>query len=210
MKNKTSKKYVIAIVGLTVVLLVSVFSFTFFKRKAYVSEQELFAYLKDTDNGLMKEQKKDDVKFVVYYKPSDLLVAQDRNLKTEQTSSDVKTAYDNYYYFVVNISKNGQELEASLLTDTEFAKAIQELAFGMREHISILTSEQDTVALAEYLFPRMYGSTGSTSFICAFEKKDIEKSKNFNLVFYHPQVVDTPVKFSFLTKDIKNTPRIKF
>lgn len=209
MKDKATKKNVLVISALAVILLVAVtfFAFTSLVWKSYVSEKELFAYVKERDNGLMKEQKKDDVRFVVYYKPSDLLTAQDKHSNVIQQN---KTVYDNYYYFILNLSQSGQELEATLLTNSDFGKAIQKLAFGMREHISIITSEQDTVALAEYMFPRMYGSTGSTSFICAFEKKDIEKSKNFDLVFYNPQIVESPVKFSFITKDIKNTPRIKF
>jgi|SRR6185312_1541105 len=209
MNNKTSRVYLPITVGITT-LIVVIFAFTLFKKKSYVTEKELYAYVKNPDNGLMKEQTKDDVKFVVYYKPSDLLTAQDRNSKVTQPNSDIKTAYNDYYYFVLNFSKDNQELEASLLTTTDFSKAIQELSFGMKEHINIITNEQDTVELASYLFPRMFGSSGSTSFICAFEKEDIEKSKSFDLVFYHPMIVESPVRFNFANRDIKNTPGIKF
>ena len=212
MKNKKSGSGLAITIGIIVLIVtVAIFSFTLFKKKSHVTEKELYAYVKNPDNGLMKEQTKDDVKFVVYYKPSDLLVAQDKNSKqAQQPPSDVKMAYSDYYYFVINLSKDNQELEATLLTTTDFGKAIQELAFGMNKHISIITSEQDTIELATYLFPRMYGSTGSTSFICAFEKKDIEKSKNFDLVFYHPLIVESPVRFNYITQDIENTPGIKF
>ena len=76
-----------------------------------VSEQQMYAYLDDQENGLKKSQTVGGVQIEVTYRPTDLLVRQELfdNPTMEEVDS-LRAHYGSYYYFCSFIFRQWKRL----------------------------------------------------------------------------------------------------
>jgi hypothetical protein len=196
--------------GIAVIVLLIGLS-SFFSAGKVLSEKDLYQYITIADNGLSKEKNIGDVKLKILYKPSDLLVAQELKTNAQENIEELKKKYHSYYYFILSISKEDSELERYYVRNGEnFSNKVEQLSFGMGQFLKIITSEGDTASIVDYMYPRMYGATGASSFILIFNNEKIKKSEWFDLYFQYPDLEIGKQKFRFNTRDIERCPLVDF
>lgn len=177
-----------------------------------VSQEELLAYLNDENNGVKVSKEVGDVQVALAYKPSDLLIEQELKNKPDITDAEIEKIKANYQkglYFTLSMSKGGQELEVSALGDqSQFAKRIERLSFGMRELVSLQTSDNQKVSLLDHVYSRMYGMTGKSTMLLIFDRAEATQAAGFTVTLNGYDLGIGVNTFRFTTKDIHNVPQL--
>ncbi len=187
--------------------------FTACQQKTFNSKEELMAYVQGADNGLVQQRSVNGVDFTLTYRPTDLLVAQEAiEDATKEQIDSLRKKYHEYLYFNVTLAKNQQEVLTGLAGNrNEFGTMVNQLAFGMGEKVHLFSKTKDTVELADYVYPRLYGMGGGTNMLFVYprNKKLLEED------FFHITIEDIglntgEVGFKIPTKAIKEEPSISF
>ena len=181
--------------------------------KEFGSEKELWAYVKEDVNGYHYQKSVGTVSYSLTYRPTDILVMQELSGKLSNIEIDsLRKKYDEYLYFNLSISSNGQELLNERVGNKgAFGNLVNQLAFGMGEKVDMISSKRDTLALLDYVYPRMYGMGNNTNMLLVYPK---EKSL-LNQEYFHFTIEDLgfstgEVSFKVKTAPIKDQPRLKF
>lgn len=179
----------------------------------FKDEKEFNAYLLDKGNGYMQDVVRQNFKVQLLYRPTDLLVAQELrepfSADTSQINS-LKRKYENYRYFILSISSNGQDALNASTNYAAFSENLSNLAFKMGDYVNMTTSANDTIPVADYHFPRLYGGGGATQLLFAFHKEEMKNTEwvQFNLLDIGMGFGDTI--FRFETKKILEEPKLAF
>ena len=191
---------------LIVLALLSIFAC---QEQQIVSEQELKDYILDPEHGLRKQKKKNEVDIEVIYRPTDLILAQQLDGITDEKerSSTIKN-FDTLSYFVIKLSRKGQEVENTYVSDNDkFVRVTNYLSSAIAGNIRMII-EKDTLSALDAVYTRMYGAASATSVMAVFNT-DVRK-KNGTLKFF---LDDTELglgqnEFEFDLSDIKKTPTL--
>lgn len=174
-----------------------------------LTESELIAYIKNSENGLIQQKQIGNVNYQITYKPTALMINQDlRGGKaTEQLLDSLKRKYSNYYYFMLNVQVNNQEILNNKANDVgEFGQAVYQLSFNMNENTFLVNNQKDTLRLIDYVYPRMFGMSPQTSMLFVFEKGKKDEFLTLYLNEFGLNTGDT--KYKFLVKDINKIPQL--
>lgn len=177
---------------------------------SYLPESELQAYIKEESNGLIKKRTIDPFKFTVQYRPNDLVILQEvgDDLEPEKIAAAANN-FEKYAYFILNLEVDGgSALYKSSQDMAIFSERLQTLAFGMSERVSLITSESDTIRVADYVFDRTFGM-GSTMLMFVFNNEKLADTDwfTFNLKEFGFRTGDQ--KFRFETSDLTAVPRLE-
>src|SRR5690606_33729236 len=116
------------------------------------------------------------------YRPTDLLVNQeiDSDEISEDMVEELRDKYKNYLYFNLSISKNNQELLSTTPKNrNEFGAMVNELAFGMRDNVNLYTKSKDTIDMIDFVYPRMYGMSRTTTIMFVFPREEEHLNEDF-------------------------------
>ncbi|GGF10331.1 hypothetical protein [Flavobacterium limi] len=170
-------------------------------------------YLKDEDNGYYYKKTVSGVDYVLQYRPTDLLVNQELADKINPAQVDkLRKQYGQYLYFNLSMSKNDQELLSGVSQDkVKFGQMVNELAFGMEEKLHVYTPAEDTLALADFIYPRMYGMSNSTSIMIVYPREDKYMNQEYLNFVVQDLGLDTgDIKFKLDSKALTNEPQLRF
>jgi hypothetical protein len=176
--------------------------------QTFETAEEMHAYIKDEDNGYLYKKTVAGVDYILQYRPTDLLVQQEMgDTPTPDLVDKLRKQYSQYLYFNLSMSKNNQEL----LNKAKFGQMVNELAFGMEEKLHLYSPAKDTLTLADFIYPRMYGMSNSTSIMIVYPR-DPEYLKQDYLNFVVEDLgLDTgDIKFKLDTKALTNEPKLRF
>ncbi len=179
--------------------------------KRFASSEALWEYLRNPKHEYFQNKTVNGVDFSIIYKPTDLLVAQELGKENATTKVDsLRNKYEKYMYFNLSMSKNNQELLNHMARNKQqFGAMVNQLAFGMEQKVHLYTSKKDTIAMADYSYPRMYGTSGATSLLLVYPKEEKLMDSEFitlsveDLGFYTGEV-----KFKIPTNIISNQPKL--
>ena len=90
---------------------------------------------------------------------------------------------------------------------TQFSNTLNKLNFELSNYIYALTDKKDTLYLADYFVPNLYGMGGNTQVILAFEKE-----KTYNELEIRMKELGFGIgekQFIFLKKNIQDIPELK-
>ena len=178
-----------------------------------LKEKELYGYLKDESNGLIHTWENDPFGVSVMYKPSSLLAKQELGEeKDAKKVKDVKDRYNKYAYFVLNYSYNGGELlNAFAGNRPKFSELVNQLSFGMKEQISIITDQKKKVPLADFIHSRHYGMGGGSMVLLVFNREDIlsQTNKHFKIKLKDIGIGTGNLSFTIEKENIENCPILK-
>lgn len=196
--------YIIAIFG--IILLGSCK-----QQNSFDSEEALWAYLKKEDNGYLQTKIVNGVTYRLLYKPTDLLVKQELKPTDERTQIDnLRRKYDKYCYFSLSMSKANQELLNSMAGNRQkFGAMVNQLAFGMQEKIHLFNQKRDTIPLLDYIYPRMYGMSKSTSILLVYPRDELKDATELNITIKDLGFGTGEVKLTQQMNEIINQPRLK-
>lgn len=181
--------------------------------KSFDTKEAMLEYLRDPENHYLQQKKVNGYEFSLLYKPTDLLVNQELSASaTEDEIRQLRSKYGAFLYFALSISKNDQELLSTTPKNRqEFGAMVNRLAFGMGSKVHLLTSKKDTIPLLDYVYPRMYGMSRSTSMLFVYPRdKKIKDSESLTITVGDLGTYTGEVKFKIATKTIKNEPTITF
>ncbi len=199
--------------GILLLLLFGIF--TSCSNKRFNSKEEMITYIKNPTNGYLQEKTVNNVSYSLLYKPTDLLVEQELTQVPDSVRkakiSILREKYNKYMYFVLSMSRNGQELlNSSTGSRAEFGAMVNQLAFDMEDKVHLYTQQKDTLMLMDYIYPRTYGMTPNTTMLFVFpkDKKYLEKDElSFtieDLGFYTGEV-----KFKVPINNIVTEPKLE-
>ena len=197
---------IITLLSISLLLLVSCQS------KTFDTKQELLEYIKDPDNGYYQTKTINGVTFSLLYKPTDLLVSQEiSDNPTRKEIDSLRGIYGKYAYYNLSMSKNNKELLSHKAGNRQdFGKLVNTLAFDLERNIFLLNQKKDTIHLSDYIYPRKYGMTNSTSLLLAYSKKEIDASEQINFLIKDLGFNTGDIKFKHTGKIIKIQPEISF
>jgi glucose dehydrogenase len=181
--------------------------------KTFDTLEEMNDYIQDEDNGYNYKKTIVGVDYVLQYRPTDLLVKQELGDNNDPTQADkLRQKYNKYLYFNLSMSKNNQELLNGVARDkAKFGQMVNELAFGMEEKVHLFTPEKDTLTMADFIYPRMYGMSNATSIMIVYHRETKFMSQNYlNFVIQDLGLDTGDVKFKLNTKVLKNEPQLQF
>ncbi len=182
-------------------------------QKSFSTEKEFWDYIKNPKNGLSQQKNTNGVDYSLTYKPTDALVKQELGEEYSTTQVDsLRKKYQEYIYLTLSMSKNNQELLNSKVKNrSEFGAMVNQLAFGMAEKVNLISKARDTIAMADYVYPRMYGMGGGTSMLLVYPREEkIMKNDFFHFTIEDLGFMTGEVSFRVATEPIKNEPRLKF
>ncbi|WP_246236304.1 hypothetical protein [Flavobacterium ajazii] len=171
------------------------------------------SYIKEEDNGYLYKKTVAGVDYVLQYKPTDLLVNQELGDKINPSQIEkLRKQYGQYLYFNLSMSKNDQELLNGVAGDkAKFGQMVNELAFGMEEKLHVYTPAKDTLELADFIYPRMYGMSNSTSIMIVYPRDPkYLKEEYLNFVVEELGLDTGDIKFKLDTKALNNEPQLRF
>jgi len=196
-----------------VAIFATVFILSCNRHKTFDSEKELWVYLNDIDNEYKQSKNINNIEFSLLYKPTDVLVTQELGEKASDSLVNVlRKKYDKYLYFTLSMSSSNKELLSTVPKNkNEFGALVNQLAFNMGENVHVFTQSKDTLVLQDYVYPRMYGMSNSTSMLFAYLKDEKQLEETYlNLTINDLGIQTGEVKFKIPTSIIKQQPKLSF
>ncbi len=181
--------------------------------KTFDTLEEMNDYIQDEDNGYNYKKTIVGVDYVLQYRPTDLLVKQELGDNNDPTQVDkLRQKYNKYLYFNLSMSKNNQELLNGVARDkAKFGQMVNELAFGMEEKVHLYTPEKDTLTMADFIYPRMYGMSNATSIMIVYPRDDkFIKQDYLNFVIEDLGLDTGDIKFKLNIQALQNEPQLRF
>ena len=181
--------------------------------KSFKNEQELLEYIKDEQNGYNLKKTIQGVTYSLVYRPTDLLVKQE--LIDSTNAKEIKrlrSKYNKYMYFNLSMSKQNQELlSVAPKNHKEFGAMVNQLAFGMQEKVHVYTASKDTLEMADYVYPRLYGMAKATTMMFVYPRDNkVQKTDYINFTIEDLGLYTGEVRFKMPTKKLLNEPQLKF
>ncbi|MEW7292969.1 hypothetical protein [Aquimarina sp. 2304DJ70-9] len=196
-----------------VVTLIGLLLMTACSTKTFDTSEKLMSYIQQPENEYVHTKTVNGVDFSILYKPTDLLVDQELTDEVEASKVDsLRNKYGKYMYFTLSMSKNNQELLSNVAGNKQqFGAMVNELAFGMEQKVHLYTPQKDTIAMADYIYPRMYGMSGATTMLLVYPKEEnMEKEEYINITIEDLGFYTGEVKFKIPTEIINNELKINF
>ena len=195
------------------VFLIGVYLLSSCAQKSFETQEALWSYLKDEDNGYLQQKNINGYDFSLLYKPTDLMVAQElEEDASKERLNALREKYKKQLYFTLSMSRNGKELLSTTPKNRqEFGAMVNQLAFGMRDKIHLFTQQKDTIAMLDYNYPRMYGMSKATTILFVYPRMDKylrEEALNFTIQDLGGYTGE--VKFKIEIDKIKKEPIITF
>lgn len=181
--------------------------------KTFDTQEEMYTYIQDEDNGYHYKKTVMGVDYVLQYRPTDLLVKQELGDQTDARQVEsLRKKYGKYIYFNLSMSKNKQELLNGLGHDkAKFGQMVNDLAFGMEEKVHLYTPEKDTLAMADFIYPRMYGMSGATTIMIVYPRESTFLNKDYLNFVIEDLGLDTgDVKFKLNNQSLQKEPQLQF
>ncbi|AWI25290.1 hypothetical protein [Flavobacterium pallidum] len=182
--------------------------------KSFETEKELRAFINDEDNGYKYTKIIGGTEYSLLYKPTDLLVRQELgDAKPDEKKLQVlRNKYGQYMYFTLSMSLNGKELLSNVAGNkARFGAMVNELAFGMDQKVHVYTKQKDTLAMTDFIYPRMYGMSGSTNILLVYPKDEKFLSEDYLTLAIEDLGFNTgEIKFKIDTKAILDQPYLRF
>ncbi|HVD96807.1 MAG TPA: hypothetical protein VNB90_01300 [Cytophagaceae bacterium] len=191
---------------------VLILSILIFSCERTLTQEELEAYILEPSHGLIQSSEARGLRVEVLLRPGSLIAYQE--YKQQNSSLEIKKQAEEKYkhnlYFTVNVSQDQQDPLYKLGDVSRYRKVLQELAFRMSSHARLISSAGDTVAVADYAFPHLYGMSDAVSVLFAFPADSLATYNWLELEWNDPGFGSGDQKFRFAKNDIENIPELKW
>jgi hypothetical protein len=181
--------------------------------KSFDTVEEITAFISDEGNEYCYNKEVSGVSYTLLYRPTDLLVKQELGDSiSEKRVNELREKYNKYLYFNLSMSLNGQELLSNVVRDKQqFGQMVNDLAFNMNEKVHFYSPEKDTLAMIDFVYPRMYGMTNATTILIVYPRdKQFLKEDYLNFTIEDLGLYTGEVKFKVHTQPLKNEPQLNF
>lgn len=183
------------------------------QNKTFDTVEEITTYINEEDHQYRYSKTINGVKYELTYRPTDLLVNQEvGNKKNKKEIELLRKKYSKYMYFNLSMSLNDRELLSNVAGDKQkFGQMVNDLAFGMDQKVHLFTKEKDTLSMADFVYPRMYGMSKSTVIMIVYPRdKKYLNNEYLNFTIEDLGLYTGEIKFKIDTKAIVNEPQLRF
>ena len=181
-------------------------------QESVVSEDALKVYISKPENGLIKNKEGDGSAIQVTYRPVDMLVMQEKKSNPSLSLvglDSVRKSYDKFLYFIIKISMNHHDIfGVSSSSLQKFSEQLSEISFHLKDKVHLITSANDTIPVADYVYPRMYNTTDGTSLLFSFSRENLKDVVYMDFVLENSAIVIDAGEFRFRLKDINKVPKL--
>jgi hypothetical protein len=187
-------------------LLGFVTGLTYCQRKT-LNKQELLKYINLKENGVSSSHVTQGIEYKLTYRPLDFIIEQELHADPTLSHDSLRNVYSDRLYFVLSVSQDSSELFSHRRPD--FEDLLKKFSFGLSEVIRLNMNEIDYY-VSDFVYPRMYASTNSTSVLICFKDKQFKSPNDFKFCV-KDFVNNSPeeIKFQFFSDDINNIPNLK-
>jgi hypothetical protein len=196
------------------VLLMMSLLFSCSRRKAVMSKEELKAFVRNGESGLVQEREVGELKARLQYQPSSLMVAQElgegSEAKDKKLLDSLQKKYKGSYYFLLSFSVKGKEAIRQLGSFEKYSDMVSVLSFEMPRFVNLTTERRDTVELKDYYFDQTYGMSSSSTVLLAFDKQKIKESSSLQVNLAECGFGVGALKFSFNKQDLDQIPALDY
>ena len=194
-------------------LLMLIIIFSSCGNKSFDTAEEISAFISDEDNEYCYKKEVNGVTYTLQYRPTDLLVQQELGDSiSEKKVKQLREKYHKYLYFNLSMSLNGQELLSNVVRDKQqFGQMVNDLAFNMDQKVHLYSPVKDTLAMTDFVYPRMYGMTDATTILIVYPRDKQFLSEDYlNFTIQDLGLNTGEVKFKVQTQPLKNEPQLNF
>lgn len=167
-----------------------------------LDKESLLAYLKKEENGLLQKKSIKGIDFTVMYQPSQLMAYRESS-----TAVDLNK-YDEYLYFILSLSANGEEILNQMGNHARFSEMVSQLSFGMGEKIRLVTSTGNEIPLLDVHHARTYGMAGANQLMLIFKRDETGEAEWIKLQLQDFGLNTGDVSFKFNINDLKKIPEL--
>ncbi len=181
--------------------------------KSFDTAEEMVAFISDEKNEYCYEKEVNGVKYILQYRPTDLMVGQELvNKSDENEIIKLRDKYKKNIYFNLSMSTGGKELlNNSSIDRNKFNQMVNDLVFNMSKKVSLYTSEKDTLPIIDCIYPRMYGMSNSTTILMIYPRdKKILDEEYFYFTVQDLGLNTGEINFKIYTKQINKEPKLNF
>lgn len=183
-------------------------------KNTFSKDTDLLAYVNLPEHGYTQHKTINGIDYTLLYRPTDLLVHQElgSEMLTDSLVTAAREKYSKYLYFNLSMSQNNQELlNAKAGNRNEFGALVNQLAFGMNEKVHLYTKSKDTLELADFIYPRMYGMSKATTLMFVYPRdENVLKEDILNFTIEDLGFYTGEVKFKIASKQLNNEPQLSF
>ena len=132
-------------------------------------------FINEESNALKQVKEVEKVKYSLTYRPTVLMVNQEVGQGNDKQSKlKAYQKYSPYYYFILNLSIADKDaLYKGSNSQAQFSENIQKFSFQMGDYVYAIDTD-DTVRLADFYTPNMYGYAKSTEVLLVFDRSQIK------------------------------------
>lgn len=179
-------------------------------RPEFLNERDLNAYIQDTSNGLKQSREVGGIGLSVAYRPTDFLVYQELGQKKDESKRALlEKKYKDHVYFILDLTAGDRDiLYGASANQADFSGKLQTLSFNMAAYTQLVTSKQDTIPVADYIYNRNFGISKSSTMLFVFNKEKIEGSETFAFQLEEFGFNTGLQHFEFATKDLFTIPKL--
>jgi hypothetical protein len=173
---------------------------------------EYVSWVRDPNNGLVKDKEMDELKFSVLFKPSEYIICQEERSEKISTALCAKKLDEmselEYYDLKIEL-KDGQEeiLKHDLSSSSQYGKRVEYCSFQMQKDIVMLNGS-DSIQCAMLHFERAFDIAPYATFLLAFPKQK-GKDENRTIILHDKLFGKGILKFQFKGRELNNLPKLK-
>lgn len=173
-----------------------------------VTEEELNAYVRDPENGLLKRITNERTVLELVYRPKDQVIAQTVGMDGALWGEEQKRL-DSLDYFILRLSYDGKEIVNRLAGDTgRFNQAIAYLSAGISNNIRMMFGTE-ILRPEQSVYVPTFGSAGAASIMLVFKSSLHARKGPFTIVFDDKVLGTGRSEFNFSCRHISKIPRLK-
>lgn len=167
-------------------------------RQKIQSRGELLRYLKNKDNGLLKEDRKMNVITSATYVPTQLLSGKGLNI---QDTIEIPASRLRKMCFIIHFSSRGKELLNQLSMDF-YSDILQTLSFRMMPLISLKLADNQVISPVDCFLQQTYGLSSANELMVIFNSDRIDLSNEYKLIISEFGLGIGELKYKFSRSDI--------
>jgi hypothetical protein len=178
-----------------------------------MTKEELKAFVRDKESGLVQESEVGALKARLQYQPSSLMAAQELEgsaAKDKKLIDSLQKKYKDSYYFLLSFSVKGKEAIRQLGSFEKYSDMVSVLSFEMPRFVNLTTEKRDTVELKDYYFDQTYGMSSSSTVLLAFDRERIKESSSLQVNLSECGFGVGALKFSFKKQDLDHIPALDY
>lgn len=179
--------------------------------ESMLGEDALKQWIMNPKHGVLAEDTQQSVVTTVQYRPVDLVISQElRGMNYQAADVErLRQNYDSLDFFVMKISKRGQEIENSFAPDpATFAQVISYLNGDIANDIQLKVGDKP-VAPEQVAYVRTFGASTASSLMVVFNSAILKQDEDVVFTWEDTKMHTGIHRFEFALKDIKHIPTLK-